>query len=279
MNVGSAVALDRLWHEPRRRFVLTNELRLRVLDWGGHGRPIVLVHGEGGNAWMWGPVTDALKSVGRPVALDLRGYGDSQWSEDASYSTADHASDLAQVVEALELEQFDLVGFSWGGLIALAFAAENADSVRRLVMIDVAPSSSLPVDAIPPNFRSTFSCHEDAIEGERQLAPRADVATLEALASLATRPEAGGGFARKMDPYLTTRWPFRDDDLWIELEELQVPALVVRAMNSPVFSREEATRMSRLPHVRGVEVADAGHLVVAEQPDAVAAAVCELLRE
>jgi pimeloyl-ACP methyl ester carboxylesterase len=277
VNIEADQLIDHPWPEPRRLFVLAGDLRLSVLDWEGDRRPLLLLHGVGGNAWTWGPVAAALKRVRRPIALDLRGYGDSQWSRDHCYRTEDHASDLAHVAAALGLGGFDIAGFSWGGLIGLAFAAAHPEMVGRLVMIDVPPSSTLPEDAIPPNFRGRYEDHRDAVEGERELAPRAEPATLAALAAVGTRPDDHGALVRKMDPHLMSRWPFRSDNRWDEVRNLQVPTLVVRAGDSPVFSAVEAAAMGESPAVEVATVPDAGHLVVAERPQALAGLILDFL--
>lgn len=264
------------WPLPRQRFVCAGGLRLSLLDWEGERPPLVLLHGVGGNAWMWAGLAAELGRSRRLLALDFRGYGDSQWSARQEYRTEDLAGDVGALAAALELERFDLVGFSWGGLVALAFAAAQPQRVRRLAMIDIPPSSPLPEEAIAPNFRARFDDHADAVEGERALAPRGEEATLATLAALGTRAE-GQGLTRKMDPYLTRRWPFRADDRWDELRELPLPALVVHAADSPVLSADDAAAMAALPGVSLVTVPDCGHLVATEQPRLLAAAIDDFL--
>ncbi len=269
--------LDHGWPVPRQRFYFSDGLRLSFLDWPGDGPPVVLLHGVGGNAWMWGGIAAELGAIRRPIALDLRGYGESQWSPTKSYDTADHVGDVEALVDALGLDRFDLVGFSWGGLIGLDFAATHPELVGRLAMIDIPPATDLPEDAIPPNFHARFEDHADAVAGERALAPRAEEPLLEALAALGTRSMPDGGLARKMDPYLTQRWPFRADDRWDQLRGLSVPTLVVHAEESPILSAVEAAAMASVPGVELVNISASGHLVVNEQPRHLALALTEFL--
>jgi pimeloyl-ACP methyl ester carboxylesterase len=254
--------------EPHHRFVVVDGLRLHALDWGGDGRPIVLLHGVGGHARMWTWTASALAELGRPVALDMRGFGDSQWSAAGAYTTDDHLGDLEAVTDRLGFDAFDLVGFSWGGLVAMAFASRHPDRVRRLALIDIAPSTPLPADALPPPFRGHFADHADAVEGERALAPRASQEHLELMAAFGTRSGPDGGLVRKLDPTFLKRWPFRDDDRWDELAAITAPTLVVRGGQSPVLSAEEADRMVEVLRDGRLEtIADAGHLIALEQPD------------
>jgi pimeloyl-ACP methyl ester carboxylesterase len=261
---------------PFHGFLQANGLRLHHLDYGGEGRPILLLHGVCGHAWMWHAVASRLTELGRIRALDMRGHGDSQWSPSADYSTEHHAADLERVVDQLEADQIDLVGLSWGGLVSSAFAARHPHTVRRLAIIDVPPSFTQSETDIQPR-PAAFATHEDAVEWERGANPRASDDMVQALASFGTRP-AEGGLARKHDPYFLQRWPFRLDDRWGELQSLEVPVLVVHAEQSYVLSAEVAERMAdAIPHGSLVRVPNSGHLVPVEDPDALTDALTEFL--
>ncbi len=258
------------------RFVSARGLRLHSLDYGGGGRPIVLVHGVGGTAWIWHRVAPALAAVGRPIAVDLRGFGLSQRAAAHGYSTEDQVLDLVAVADALGLEELDLVGFSWGALVALSFAARDA-RVRRLALVDMPPSSPLgETDVNPLPYASTSWA--EAVEGERRIAPRATEEMLAETAALLTLPTAEGGFVRAIDPFFLERWPFRSDDHWEALRGLDRPLLVVRAEQSPGLSVDDAARMvAESPDGRLVTIADCGHLVPVERPAELADTLCAFL--
>jgi pimeloyl-ACP methyl ester carboxylesterase len=266
--------------EPAHRFVVHDGVRLHLLDWGGDGRPIVLLHGVGGHARMWTWVSPALAALGRPIALDMRGFGDSQWSPDAAYSTDAHSADLEAVCDRLGLDEIDLVGFSWGGLVALDFAARLPGRVRRLAIIDIAPSTPSSAESVPEAFRGQFADHADAVGAEQVLAPRAGAEQLEVMAAFGTRSHPGGGLVRKSDPAFLSRWPFRDDDRWAQLGAIRSPTLVVRAADSPTLPDADARRMAaELPDGRVETIRASGHLVALEQPDALRRVLVEHLSD
>jgi pimeloyl-ACP methyl ester carboxylesterase len=258
------------------RFVHANGLRLHLLDFGGDGPETLLLHGVGGGAWVWHAVAPQLAGTRRVLALDLRGYGESQWSQGGRYATDDHVTDVEAVIATLDLDEIDLIGFSWGGLIGLGLAARSP-RVNRLGMVDIGPSSPLSeTEVMPLPYRSADM--EEAIEGERSLAPRAHARTLEAAAALLTAPAAEGGFVRKLDPFFLTRWPFRADDRWDELRALDRELLIVHAEESRVLPGEVAQRMrDEARRATLVEIAGSGHLVPIEQPDALVAALDRFL--
>jgi pimeloyl-ACP methyl ester carboxylesterase len=90
-------------------------VRLHLLHYGGSGRLVLLLHGVGGSAWLWHDVAPALTDLGSVVALDLRGYGPSQWPGGERCTTQDHVADIRALIGALGGEDYDIVGFSWAG--------------------------------------------------------------------------------------------------------------------------------------------------------------------
>jgi pimeloyl-ACP methyl ester carboxylesterase len=256
-------------------FVEVAGARIHLLDFGGSGRPVILLHGVLGQAWMWHDAAPGLTAAGRVLALDLRGYGDSQWASDG-YTTDGHADDVEAVIEALGSD-VDLVGFSWGGLVALAVAARRPELVRRLAMIDIPPSSRQSDTEVPP-IGSQYAGHAEAVEGERKLSPRADERMLATMAAFGTRAAPGGGLTRKHDPFFLERWPFRNDDRWEELRSIRQPLLLVHAADSIVLSAEDAARMRDEAHdATLVEIEDCGHLIPVERPAQLTSALAGFL--
>ena len=259
-------------------FVHADGLRLHYVDYGGSGRPIVCLHGVTGHAWVWAGVADRLTGIGRVVATDLRGFGDSQWSAAASYSTEDHLGDLEAIVASLDVAEIDLVGSSWGGLIAIAYAAAHPDAVRRLALVDVAPSSNQGEEEVPP-MTYDFATHAEVLAAERAANPNAPDETIEVSASQGTRPGDDGRLYRKRDPLFMRRWPFRADDRWSELASLKMPALVVHAANG-FIPAELAERMAeQIPNATLVDIDRSGHVVPLENPSALADALFSFLSD
>ena len=136
-------------------FVSVGGLRLHHLDHGGSGEPIVLVHGVTGHAAAWHAVAPHLTDLGRPLAVELRGHGDSQWSAAGDYATTDHVADLVAVLDALGHEQVTVVGSSWGALVAIGVASMHPARVGRLAVVDV--EASFVDEGRPRRFdRATF---------------------------------------------------------------------------------------------------------------------------
>jgi len=110
-----------------------------------NGRAVVLVHGLGGRAEDWRDLAPYVAKAGFRVYLpDLIGYGRSEKPADFSYSVHDEADVVVGFLDALELKQVDLGGWSMGGAIVQHVAADHPDRVRRLLLFDSAGLYVLP---------------------------------------------------------------------------------------------------------------------------------------
>lgn len=127
--------------------VAANGIRLRYLDWGGDGPPVLCIHGITANAHAFAPLANHLGDEHRVVAIDLRGRGGSDKPEEG-YDIGTHVEDVAGVLEGLELAPAAVVGWSLGAKIALGLAALRPELVERVVAIDPpveTPAASIAV--------------------------------------------------------------------------------------------------------------------------------------
>ncbi len=113
---------------------------LAVHQWGDErGRPLFFWHalGPDASAAYFGPVAEPLAAAGyRVVAVDGPGFGASPLLDEESYSL-DALADLVQrLVQQLELAPLVVMGHSWGGAIAVRYAAAYPQNVRALVLLD-----------------------------------------------------------------------------------------------------------------------------------------------
>src|ERR1700686_4434225 len=127
------------------RRIKVGNLAVAVSD-AGDGPPVVLLHGLACGKRMWFHQIRALRRRFRVIAYDLRGHGQTDApAVAAEYSAAHLARDLVGVLDALNIPQAAIVGFSLGGGPALAFAASKPERVSRLVLADVGAGADDPV--------------------------------------------------------------------------------------------------------------------------------------
>lgn len=118
----------------------TGTVDLEVQDSGGSGRPVVLIHGWPMSHESWSEQVPALRDAGyRVVSYDRRGFGASATPE-SGYNYDTLTNDLAGVLEALDLRDATLVGFSMGGGEVARYAARlDQDRVRSVVFAAAVP--------------------------------------------------------------------------------------------------------------------------------------------
>lgn len=103
---------------------------------GGEGPTIVLLHGFASDKSVWLPVAKLLTPHFHVVIPDLPGWGESSREAGANYDIDAQAARLDGFVQALQLGRFVLVGHSMGGAVAGVYAAEHADHVAELALVD-----------------------------------------------------------------------------------------------------------------------------------------------
>jgi len=123
--------------------VPTSRLATAVLSATGRsGEPVLFVHGNVSSSLFWQPTMLALPDGYRPLAVDLRGFGETDPEPvNATRGLGDYADDLAAVIDALGLTSVHLVGWSMGGGVVLQYLAERPAAHRAASVTLVAPVS------------------------------------------------------------------------------------------------------------------------------------------
>lgn len=114
--------------------VSANGIRLHVAEQGS-GPLVLLLHGFGEFWWSWRHQLHGLADAGyRAVAVDLRGYGESD-KPPRGYDGWTLSGDVAGLVKALGERQADVVGHAWGGMLAWTLAALHPRLVRTITVV------------------------------------------------------------------------------------------------------------------------------------------------
>jgi pimeloyl-ACP methyl ester carboxylesterase len=118
--------------------VPTARLTQNVLSVAGRddGEPVLFVHGNVSSAPFWQPTMLALPERFRPLAVDLRGFGDTDAVPvDATRGVRDWSDDVAALLDALGLDRVHLVGWSLGGGVVMAVTLDAAPRVATLTLV------------------------------------------------------------------------------------------------------------------------------------------------
>lgn len=120
---------------PEELWAGVRDLRMRYLDWGGDGMPVLALHGLASSANWYDTVAPLLQKDFRIIAPDQRGHGQTTQAP-SGYDWASVAADAIGLLDHLGIEQAAVLGHSWGGNVAVNVAAKFPDRTTSLVMID-----------------------------------------------------------------------------------------------------------------------------------------------
>lgn len=129
-----------------RDFTPENGPRIRLAI-AGEGPPLLLLHGHPQTHVTWRKIAPALAERFTIVAMDLRGYGDSDkpdgGPEHITYSKREMAKDAVALMAALGHDSFYVAGHDRGGRVAHRMALDHPGAVRRLAVLDIAPTATM----------------------------------------------------------------------------------------------------------------------------------------
>jgi pimeloyl-ACP methyl ester carboxylesterase len=263
----------------RDEFVDVGGLKVHYLDWGTPGkRPLLLLHGGMQNAHSWDMVAVVMKRDFHVVAMDLRGHGDSDWSDDGDYGYATHSADIEKIVAHLGWDKLALIGMSLGGLGAMNFAAHHSNQLDALVIVDVGPElNPAGVGRIVDFSRgpAELDSIEDFIQRAVEYNPRRSADQLRYSLTHNLRRLPNGKWTWKYDRRVARRRSGQESppapnsfgDMWESLRQIQCPTLIVRGADSNVFREETGRKMADfISNSHFVTVPDAGHTVPQDNP-------------
>lgn len=116
---------------------------------GGHGPPVVLIHGWPSTGDSWRLVAPRLAAARTVIVVDMRGLGAST-GPDKGYDKLSVAEDVHALVKALGYQSIDLVGHDLGGQVAYAYAMEHPSEVRTLAILEIALPGLVGWDQLHP---------------------------------------------------------------------------------------------------------------------------------
>jgi pimeloyl-ACP methyl ester carboxylesterase len=244
----------------------------------GQGEPLVLLHGLGLSRPSWDPVIDLLAPYFDVVAVDLPGHGQSPRQPDrASYTPADLAGAVAELLDQLGLATVHLAGNSLGGWVALELAATG-----RARSVSAFSPGGLWGRRAPLFVRTTQRQARIAARVAHRLAPeapRSRWARTVLMAQLSGHPsKVAYSTANQAVSDMATTPGFRDTLRAVESTSfrngrtIDVPVTVVFGSRDRVLPPVIARRRGQLPaHTRWVEIRGAGHVAMFDDPRSVAA--------
>jgi pimeloyl-ACP methyl ester carboxylesterase len=148
-KVVEGVAMDGKKSSPVQHTVQTASGRISYTEQGS-GSVALFVHGVLLNGYLWRHQLADLSDIRRCIAVDLLAHGDTEIAPDQDVSVTANAKMLKEFLDALNIDQVDLVGNDSGGGIAQIFAALYPERVRSLTLTDCDTHDNWPPEAFKP---------------------------------------------------------------------------------------------------------------------------------
>lgn len=234
----------------------------------GQGTPLVLVHGFPLDHHLWDEVVPLLQDTFDIILPDLRGFGGSS-TVDSPYGMDDYASDIAGLLDRLEIQKVAIAGHSMGGYAALAFARLYPQRLNGLALLSSQALADPPerkegryksaadvaangiggvVEAMAPKFTPEERLQAYARESMQRQQPAAYIGALRAM-------------AERMDstPRLST---------------LTIPVVIVHGDADALIPIDRAREVkAAVPQAHLVEIPGAGHMPMMEAKEKTAEAL------
>ncbi|WP_319432998.1 alpha/beta hydrolase [Mycobacterium sp. RTGN5] len=253
----------------------------------------VFLHGGGQTRRSWGRAAAAVAARGwQAITVDLRGHGESDWSEDGDYRVVSFAADVLELLRELPPRPV-IVGASLGGFTAMLLAGELApDALRALVLVDIVPDMD-PSGAsrihrfMYDRMESGFESLDEVADMIQEYNPnRSRPADLDGLRT--NLRQRDGRWYWHWDPKFIDGTAASPPIEVTEVERINaavdailaagVPMLLVRGQMSDLVTQDRADAfLARFPQIEFVDVVGAGHMVAGDRNDVFAEAVVEFL--
>ncbi len=279
----------------RSDFLNVRGLRTHVRHWGDEAAPkLFMLHGWMDMSASFQFVVDCLARDWHVIAPDWRGFGLSARASADSYWFPDYFADLDALLDHYAPDTpVNLVGHSMGGNVATIYAGVRPQRVRRLVNLEgFGLATTTPAQApgryaqwldelrSPPQMRR-YASRDEVIARLRKTNPRLTPERADFLASHWAAQCDDGAWEILGDPAhkIISAQLYRSDEVLACWRHISAPVLWIEAEHTDMWRwmgpkdkvREEVDRrMQAIPQVTAARVADAGHMLHHDQPEAVA---------
>lgn len=258
-------------------FLKTPELDMHY-EAGGDGKEVLLLlHGNFASWRWWQPILKKTPRGYRAFAPDLRGCGDTDQPEEG-YSIAQHAADVDQLIGALHLKRFHLVGHSLGGCVALEYALGNPGRIKTLTLVAPAPAEGHSVvhsSGYSNGFTNCSSTMHSALRMSERFGTHRKVME-RALSRMMTPDQIDGDFETLVDDAVRmsrhaavghietlNAWDVQD-----AIGQLNLPVLIIGGRNDHLIPVEALQKTAeKFPQGRLIIWPGMGHAPQLEQPE------------
>ena len=273
------------------KFKVSSGLNIQATALGNPDDPLViLLHGGGQTRHAWGGTAEKLSQAGfYAVAIDLRGHGDSDWSEDGDYAIENYKEDLKNIINQLG-KSASLIGASLGGMVSLCTAGDRdcSDLCNALVMVDIGiypnEEGSNEILKFMSSGSKGFSSLEEASDSIASYLPHREKPKDVSGLKKNLRLKEDGRYYWHWDPrFIESRTSNTSDYKLrqkIYAESVNIPTLLIRGALSNVVTQDEVDDfLETIKHAEFIEIDRAAHMIAGDRNDIFANAAISFLQK
>lgn len=265
--------------------VNVNGIRYHV-EVAGNGYPLVLLHGFTGNAGTWRPLSKHWAPDSSLIMIDIIGHGLTDAPDQLEHYQMEAAvRDLSSVLEKMNIDKADFLGYSMGGRLALSFAATYPDKVRKLILESASPG---------------LKTEHERIERQKSDRKLADLIQDQGIEAFVDYWENIPLFETQKNLPLTIRQEIRKQrstnsviglvnslygmgtgaqiSYWDQLEKLTFEVLLITGELDNKFCAIAKEMKEKLSHCQWTVVEECGHAIHVEQAEKFGTIVREFLK-
>jgi pimeloyl-ACP methyl ester carboxylesterase len=283
-------------------FITIRGLRYHIRHWGAQGAPMLfMLHGWMDVSASFQFMVDCLRRDWHLIAFDWRGFGLTDKSGADSYWFADYVADLDAILECTAPDQaVNLLGHSMGGNIACIYAGVRPERIKKLINFEGFGMAATRAEQAPgryakwlaelrePSALRTYATLADVAARLQKTNPRLTDERAAFLSAHWSAPNASGEWEILGDPAHKRSSPilYRVDEVMACWKAIAAPVLWVEAADTDVWrwmgSKQQARieidrRMGFIAQLTTAMIADAGHMLHHDQPQALAELIEQFL--
>ena len=243
----------------RKEVTLPDGVRVVYLE-GGKGEPLMLLHGFSDDKDNFVYVARGLVGSYRVIIPDINGFGESSRPEGANYGAEAQSQRMRAFAVALGLKRLHLGGSSMGGQIALLYAANHAEEVQSLWLLDAGGLRTAPpsdMDKMKANPKKDFDTEADLAMSDPPFIPKP---MMDYIGQERAKNEA---MEKIIGQHLS-----REPGVEARIKGLATPSLIVWGAQDRMLNPAGAQILHRLlPRSQVIIMPNTGHLPMLEQPE------------
>ncbi len=252
----------------------------------GEGEPLLLLHGFTGDSGTWLPFIPVWKKNYKVITVDIVGHGKTDSPEDvADFSMKESMDHLKEIIDSLRISPVNLLGYSMGGRLALAYCIEYPETVKKLILESASPGLKTEEEQRQRRIQDEKLGNSILEQGIINFVDKWEKIPLfksqERLDSTVKQTIRNQRLANNpigLANSLKGMGTGAQSSYWSQISKIKTDTLLLTGELDPKFNQIAEEMVKSNKKMRHLNVNDAGHAIHVEKPEIFGTIVMEFLR-